>query len=1030
MGTLSGIHIRHYQILERLRFDHAFAVYDALNTQTQEHAWCWFAFPETAASETFAREFLEQMQALSMLEHPNLVPILEFGRDEDQLFWVTPVMPGGWLASRLSEPRSPKETAALAGEIAAGLEYLHEQGYVHGCLSPDTILFDANQQACLGLYGLYEIANAEIDRRVPEGMVGFGLGQPGYLAPEQISWKKASIQSDLYALGAITFTLLGGAEPFNAATPTETAFKQLTAPPAWPKKLPRGISQTMIRFVHKCLARSPGERFQKAGEAWRVLDRIAQGKGARIRVRKAQMAGAPKPAYLPALRLGLLLAILLVSGGAIAWRYGYLPGKLVSFASRQENQPAALTPTVEAMPAPVLTEITPTPPAATAISEQTPALFEASPTPPAEAAAAASTAQPAATPAEPADTGPVLFGTRTPGDALPIGLENIDQVKEAARLGYGKFIQVAWAPDETTLALASTAGVIVFNYSGIVAFIDPGDEADSVAFSLEGDTLAIGLRHGDIQLWDWQAHQKKETIQGHKDRVSRLLYSPNRRFLVSASYDKYIKVWDANSSRLVRDIPAHKLPVYDISITGDSRTLVSGGGDQMLKVWDMATGNKLDEFSYPGRVQSVAITENGAYAAAGGEAGLIYQWSLKNRQFRSNPIPMRSRIWSLYYTDENQLVAGLDDGKARSVSATTKTSMFEYYYKIPPISNEMWEMYGSGFEFSSFTALSEAGLMASVNWDGSLVLNTTNPVTIPTMFEDFTRLAFSPDSRYLAAGGKGSRIFLLRMVDNQLIGQLENALILNGSPFSQNSEMIALAIPMSVGIRQRGDNEIRTDVARLYTSSNMTMMKTLSEIPKNGAMQFANGDTLLVAANASSARLWDLQTGSEAFVSSANEQGCAVSRSTNDREQILSVYTSIGLMREWDDQAKRICGLSSGFGQRPELFSADRKWLASINPYGALEMLDVRTGTVTWQKKPDHKVANLAFSPDNSLLVTGSGDGTLSFWNVLDGTTLRVINAHFGAVQVVAFSPDGRRVASGSNDGTVRIWEILQGVNQ
>jgi WD40 repeat protein len=1028
LGTLSGIHIRQYQILERLRFDHAFAIYDAFHTQSQEHAWCWFVLPDAAASETFAREFLEQMQALNMLEHPNLVPILEFGREGDLLFWITPVMAGEWLATRLSAPRTPKETAALAGEIAAGLEYLHEQGYVHGCLSADTVFLDASQQACLGFYGLYEIANAEIERRVPEGMVGFGLGQPGYLSPEQINWKKATIQSDLYALGAITFTLLSGSEPFNAATPTETAFKQMTSPLTWPKKLPRGISQAMIRFVHKCLARNPGERFQKAGEARRALERIAQGKGARIKVSRGQMAGAPKPGYLPALRLGLLLAILLVAGGAIAWRYGVLPGKLIALASRQGNQPAELTAVVNATPSPVLTEITPTP--AAARSEHTPTLVEASPTPPAEAAAAASTAQPAATPSTPGDTGPVLFGTRTPGEALPIGLENVEQIEEAARLGYGKFIQVAWAPSETTLALASTAGVFVINFTGTVIFIDPGDEADSVAFSLEGDTLAIGLRHGDIQLWDWQARQKMNTIQGHKDRVSRLLYSPNRRFLVSASYDKYIKVWDVNSGRLVRDIPAHKLPVYDISITSDSRTLVSGGGDQMLKVWDMATGNKLDEFSYPGRVQAVSITESGTYAAAGGEAGLLYQWSLKNRQFRSNPIPMRSRIWNLYYVNEDELVAGLDDGKSRTVSANARTSMAEYYYKIPPISNEMWETYGSGFEFSSFTALSGSKQTASVNWDGSLVLNTATSVTIPTMFEDFTRLAFSPDSRYLLAGGKGNQVFLLRTVENQLIGQIGGSFILNGEPFSQNSEMVALAVPMSVGIRQQGDNEIRTNVARIFTSSNMAMMKTLSEIPKDGAMQFTHGDTLLVAANASTARLWDLQTGSEAYVRSANEQGCAVARSTNDREMILSIYTKIGLIREWDDQAKRICGLSSGFGQRPELFSADRKWLASINPYGALEMLDIHTGKVTWQRKPEHKVANLAFSPDSSLLVTGSSDGTLSFWNVTDGTTVRIINAHFGAVQVVAFSPDGRRVATGSDDGTVRIWEVSQGVGR
>ena len=67
----------------------------------------------------------------------------------------------------------------------------------------------------------------------------------------------------------------------------------------------------------------------------------------------------------------------------------------------------------------------------------------------------------------------------------------------------------------------------------------------------------------------------------------------------------------------------------------------------------------------------------------------------------------------------------------------------------------------------------------------------------------------------------------------------------------------------------------------------------------------------------------------------------------------------------------------------------------------------------------------MVFSPDDALLVTGSKDGTLTFWDVAKGgKALHTITAHFGPVQVIAFSPDGKYILTASNDGTARLWLV------
>ena len=189
------------------------------------------------------------------------------------------------------------------------------------------------------------------------------------------------------------------------------------------------------------------------------------------------------------------------------------------------------------------------------------------------------------------------------------------------------------------------------------------DDVLSVAFSLDGRTLASGSRDNTTRLWDTDTGEHKMTLKGHRDGVTCLAFSPDGRTLASGSWDNYVLLRDANTGKLLQTLEGHTDGVRSVAFSPDGNILASGSYDNTVRVWNADTGDLLQTLEgHRDGVLSVAFSPDGSTLASGSYDRTIRMWDAKIGQHRMTLEGHTHDVNSVVFSpDGDTLVSGGSD---------------------------------------------------------------------------------------------------------------------------------------------------------------------------------------------------------------------------------------------------------------------------------------------------------------------------------------------------------------------------------
>ncbi len=232
---------------------------------------------DTRVRTEFLARFRREADAIAALDHINIMPIFEYGEEDELAYLVMPHITGGTLREVLDKRGrlSLSETLPIIDQAAAALDYAHAQGIIHRDLKPGNILFHADGRVVLADFGLAKILNetAEADHEVASGLTSAGaiIGTPEYFSPEQSTGNPVDKRTDVYSLGIVLYQMLSGRVPFTGPTAVSIAVKHAIDEPPSLSTLNPTVSHSVEVVVMKAIAKQPHQRYDSVGELARAL---------------------------------------------------------------------------------------------------------------------------------------------------------------------------------------------------------------------------------------------------------------------------------------------------------------------------------------------------------------------------------------------------------------------------------------------------------------------------------------------------------------------------------------------------------------------------------------------------------------------------------------------------------------------------------------------------------------------------------------------------------------------------------------
>jgi serine/threonine protein kinase len=211
------------------------------------------------------KRFNREAETAALLEHPHIVPIYDYGTQDDMNFVVMRFLGGGSLSDRILQAKAGQrphmslhEVANLLRQVGSALDYAHNKGVIHRDIKPSNVMFDDYDNAFLVDFGLVKLMDSSQGTLTSSGMI---LGTPTYMAPEQWLDQHLTPAIDQYALGVIVYTLVTDQLPFDANKPYDLMRLHCYERAQPPHEIVPDVPPAVSEVIEQAMAKTTEERF-------------------------------------------------------------------------------------------------------------------------------------------------------------------------------------------------------------------------------------------------------------------------------------------------------------------------------------------------------------------------------------------------------------------------------------------------------------------------------------------------------------------------------------------------------------------------------------------------------------------------------------------------------------------------------------------------------------------------------------------------------------------------------------------------
>jgi WD40 repeat protein len=268
---------------------------------------------------------------------------------------------------------------------------------------------------------------------------------------------------------------------------------------------------------------------------------------------------------------------------------------------------------------------------------------------------------------------------------------------------------VAFSPDGQTLAVGLEKGEVKLwnvNDGSLLSSLTPGPGVGSLAFSPDSQTLATGLSNTTVKLWRVSDGTRLGTLEGLPSYVYSVAFSPDGQTVAAGSFNTGVKVWRVGDGMLLHNLEGHTYHVYGMAFSPDGKTLATASSDHRVKLWRLSDGVLLHDLEGDG-FTSVAFSLDGKTIAGSGYT--VKLWRVSDGVLLHNLTGHTSEVQSVAFSPDGQtLLSGSNDIEVRRWRISDGMRLYTL------------EENGEGVNFLAFST--DGSMMATINKDGTVKL--------------------------------------------------------------------------------------------------------------------------------------------------------------------------------------------------------------------------------------------------------------------------------------------------------------------